>query len=343
MIEKKITDLEKETSKDDFWKNPEQAKEISKELNGCEKLLSDWRQIEKEVNDEIELINLAEKEKQTESILKDLKLKTEENEKRFNFLKIELFFSDPYDKNNAILMIHAGTGGVDAQDWAEMLSRMYLRFAEKNNFVTKIFERNSGDEAGIKSIIFEVSGPFAYGFLKGEKGVHRLVRRSPFNAQNLRQTSFALVEVIPEIAKDEEIEIKPEDLKIETFRSSGPGGQHANVTSSAVRITHIPTGIKSSSQNERSQFQNKESSLKILKSKLLELKILEEEKKIKSLKTSEQASWGNQIRSYVLHPYTLVKDHQTSYEESNVDDVLNGNLLPFIEKNIQKFHKKQKV
>jgi len=248
-----------------------------------------------------------------------------------------------YDDYDALLTIHAGTGGVEACDWAEMILNMYLQFVQRNKFSVKIIDRLAGKEAGIKNALLEIKGKFAYGLLKSERGVHRLVRISPFDADHARHTSFVLVEVVPLIKKDQEVVIKPEELKIETFRSSGPGGQHANVTASAVRVTHLPTGLAASCQSERSQWRNKEEALRVLKSRLLERMIEDKEKKIKKLKGSTvEASWGNQIRSYVLHPYQLVKDHRTGYETNRVQEVLNGELMPFIEAYLHWFSKNLK-
>jgi len=278
----------------------------------------------------IELYQISVEEKD-EKLLKEIEDKSLEIERELYRLESFLLLSGKYDDYDAILSIHAGTGGVEACDWAAMLLEMYLNFAKKYNYKVKIIDRLVAKEAGIKNATLEIKDSFAYGLLKAERGVHRLVRISPFDADKARHTSFALVEVMPEIKRDNEILIKPEELKIETFRSSGPGGQHANVTASAVRITHLPTGITTSSQNERSQFRNKEEALKVLKSRLLEEKIKKEERKINQLRGENiEASWGNQIRSYILHPYQLVKDHRTGYESKDVNGILKGELMPFL-------------
>jgi peptide chain release factor 2 len=248
-----------------------------------------------------------------------------------------LYFKSPYDKNNALIFIHAGTGGTDAQDFSEMLMRMYLRFCEKKGWLTKVIENSLGTEAGIKSATIEVEGLYAYGFLKGESGVHRLIRISPFDAEKLRHTSFALVQVLPEL-EDVKIEIKPEDLKIETFRASAKGGQHMQKTETAVRITHLPTKIVVTCQTERSQYQNKERALKILKSKLYQYYQAKKEEEKAILKGElKSISWGNQIRSYILHPYKLVKDHRTGFESNKVNEILDGELDELIESYLKKF------
>ena len=284
-----------------------------------------------ETNDLLEMAKLDEKD-QTVNLRLEIEKKYNELAKKFKELEFFLLFREKHDKDNAILAIHAGTGGVDAQDWAQILMRMYLRFCDKKNFKTQILDQNFGSEAGIKSVVIEVMGSYAYGNLKSENGVHRLVRISPFDAEAMRHTSFALVEVIPEIEEDLDLEIKPEDLRIDTYRASGHGGQNVQKTETAVRITHLPTKIVVSCQNERSQVQNKERCLKILKSKLKKLeetKIEAEKKQLRGEFT--EAIWGNQIRSYVLQPYHLVKDHRTDYETANVDFVLDGGLEGFVE------------
>ena len=246
-------------------------------------------------------------------------------------METQLIFSGEYDLRSAIIALHAGAGGTESQDWADILLRMYLRWAEQHDYQAEVLDTSPGEEAGIKSAILEIKGGYAYGYLKSEHGVHRLVRLSPFDADHARHTSFVLVEVIPEAEEASDIEISPEDLKIDTFRSSGPGGQHMQKTSSAVRITHLPTGLAATCQNQRSQFQNKETALKILYARLLELeRTRREEEKTKLKGEHIEAGWGNQIRSYVLHPYKMVKDHRTGYEVSNAEAVLDGDLDGFI-------------
>jgi len=292
------------------------------------KTVQRWRGLQKRLADITELMALsADDEALQTEIEKELNDLTSE----LTELEFQLAFKSEYDTRNAILAIHAGAGGTESQDWAEMLMRMYLRWAERRGFTTEILDTSPGDEAGIKSVIIAVNGEYAAGYLKSEHGVHRLVRLSPFDSDHARHTSFALVEVLPEAAADVEVDIKPEDIKLETFRSSGPGGQHMQKTSSAVRITHLSSGIVVSCQSERSQHQNKDFAMKILRARLLEKKIeMQAEEKARLKGKRIDAGWGNQIRSYVLHPYKMVKDHRTDYETGNPEAVLDGELDGFI-------------
>jgi len=289
-----------------------------------------WRELETRVRELLELGRLAEEEGE-DSLLAEVKAEAEKLTNRLEQLEFQQYFSGEYDPNDALLSIHAGAGGTDSQDWAEMLLRMYLRWAQDHGFETEILDVTPGEEAGIKSVTVEVRGPYAYGYLRGEKGVHRLVRLSPFDAAHRRHTSFALVEVLPVVERDVRVEIRPEDLKVDRFRASGPGGQNVQKVSTAVRVTHIPTGIVVTCQSERSQAQNLENALKILRARLLELELRRKEEEIARLRGERvSAEWGNQIRSYILHPYTLVKDHRTGYETAQADRVLDGELDEFI-------------
>ncbi|MCX6765921.1 MAG: peptide chain release factor 2 [Candidatus Moranbacteria bacterium] len=325
---RKIADLEKIGADKDFWNDREKAAKILKELELLRDEVGGLEKLENQLKELEELLSIAASEKDRDELEKQVS----DLEKKINKLEFQALLGGSYDRNDVILSIHAGAGGVDAQDWAEMLLRMYLRWVEKNNFKAKILDESRGGEAGIKSATAEIEGPYAYGNLKSEAGVHRLVRLSPFNADNLRQTSFALVEVLPVIGEIKEVAISNKDLKIDTYRSSGAGGQSVNKTDSAVRITHFPTGIVVSMQNERSQTQNKEQAMKVLTAKLHQ-KYLEDQEKEKHKLRGEfkSAEWGNQIRSYVLHPYKLVKDHRTKYETANPEKVLDGELNEFTE------------
>lgn len=320
-----------------FWEFQSQARTKAERHNALKQQLDFWNGLQKELE---ELFALASEHFKTEELneadKKYFEQQLEGIEKQFLAARIEAFLSGKYDDHGAIVSIHAGAGGSDAQDWTEMLSRMYTRFAEKRKYKVDLLEISKGSEAGIKSVTFEVLGRNAYGYLKSEAGVHRLVRLSPFNPAHTRETSFALVEVLPILQEAEQVKIDPKDLKIETSTASGHGGQSVNTTYSAVRLTHIPTGIKVSIQNERSQHQNKEKALEILHAKLLALEEQRLQKEKKELRGEfHSPEWGNQIRSYVLHPYKLVKDHRTDFESTEPDKVLNGNLDDFIEKYLE--------
>jgi peptide chain release factor 2 len=289
-----------------------------------------WETMSQQADDLLELSALTDAG--DEVMLADLRAQTTTLAAELDRLEIQLLLSGEYDDNDAILAVHAGTGGVDAQDWAEMLTRMYLRWAEKRGFKASILDWTEGEEAGIKSATIEVRGSYAYGYTKGEAGTHRLVRLSPFDAAHRRHTAFALIEVLPEVDDDASVEIRDEDIRIDTFRSSGAGGQHVNKTSSAIRITHFPTGLVVTCQDERSQFQNKDSALKILRARLTELKLREQEEERSRLKGEHVSEgWGNRIRSYVLQPYTMVTDHRTDFSTANVQAVLDGELDALID------------
>ncbi len=326
-LERSLSALQQQTADPNLWADQARAQSLMKQQSDTEARISMWRQLEQSVNDVKELLAAHDS-----SLEADLKKQLDEAQKRYDRQKTELLFSGPYDNHAAIVSIHAGAGGTDAQDWAQMLLRMYIRYAEQSGFVVATIEQSDGEEAGIKSVTFELSGLFAYGKLKGEHGVHRLVRLSPFNADNLRQTSFAKVEIMPKIDQPDDIAIDEKDLKIDVYRSGGKGGQSVNTTDSAVRITHIPTGITVAIQNERSQLQNKETAMTILRSRLAQLQLEQHADDLRQLKgPNEQAAWGNQIRSYVLHPYKQVKDLRTRYETSDADATLDGQLEPFIQ------------
>lgn len=330
-MEKEAETLEGETMWEGFWNEPEKAGKVMQKLQELKEEIALWKGLQAEIISLEDMEKLAESEKD-EELEKEVQNKLLEIEKTFTKNEFQIFLSGKYDSANAIVTIRSGAGGVDAQDFAEMLLRMYLRYAERKKWKAEIIHDSRGEEAGIKSATFKVAGRHAYGYLKNEAGVHRLVRLSPFNADNLRQTSFASVEVLPEIIDKSEVEIKDDEIRIDTYRSSGAGGQHVNKTDSAVRITHIPTGIVAACQNERSQMQNKEQAMNLLRSKLYALKKEEEAKEKQDLRGEyKSAEWGNQIRSYVLHPYKMVKDHRTKVETANVEDVLDGEIDEFIE------------
>jgi peptide chain release factor 2 len=300
-------------------------------LAGLKKVVSGWRDTEKRVADTAELVLLETSAGDT-SLGAEIQSEVTKLASRLEELEFEMSLSGQYDSRNAILAIHAGAGGVESQDWAEMLLRMYLRWAERSGYKAEVLDTSPGEEAGIKSAVVEISGDYSFGYLKSEHGVHRLIRLSPFDADHARHTSFALVEVMPEAEEEVDIKITPEDIKIETFRSSGPGGQHMQKTSSAVRIVHLPTGLSVTSQNERSQHQNKEIAMRILEARLLKLEIAKREEERARLKGKRiVAGWGNQIRSYILHPYKMVKDHRTDYQTGDTEAVLDGKLDGFID------------
>jgi len=287
-----------------------------------------WRELEKRVADVTELVSLAEEDA---SLQAEIRSEAEKVTSQLDELEFQMAFSGEYDARNAILTVHAGAGGTESQDWADMLMRMYLRWAERRGYKAEVLDVSPGEEAGVKSVVIGIDGDYAFGYLKSEHGVHRLVRLSPFDADHARHTSFALVEVMPEAQADVDVKIGPDDLKVDVFRSSGPGGQHMQKTSSAVRLTHLPTGLVVTSQSERSQHQNKEIALRILQSRLLELELAREAEEKARLKGKRiAAGWGNQIRSYVLHPYKMVKDHRTDYQTGNPETVLDGELDDFI-------------
>jgi len=328
--------LNKEMQAPDFWNDNGRAQEVSQKASNITKLIETWEGIDEEVEELIGLYPEIHPENDPEGAkeYKEMVVNLGENWRK---LEISTFLSGKYDENNAIVSIHAGTGGTDAQDFAEMLMRMYLRYAERMDFSAEMIDKSDGEEAGLKSCTFNVKGAFAYGYLQGEAGVHRLVRLSPFNSKHTRETSFVMLEIIPEIHHSQQVDLNPDDLKIDVFRAGGCGGQSVNTTDSAVRITHIPTGLVVQCQNERSQLQNKEQAMKVLNARLMDLMEKEQAAELSELKGGvKDIAWGNQIRSYVLHPYKMVKDHRTDYEESNPDAVLDGELDGFIEAELKK-------
>ncbi|PLS81154.1 peptide chain release factor 2 [Candidatus Saccharibacteria bacterium] len=325
-LQQEITALEEQLAHPNVWNNAAEAQQKSKRLAKLKARHDPWRMLADQAAELKELAELDDTSMQGE-----LTSQAHALIGQYESQKLELQLSGQFDDHDAILRLSAGAGGTDAQDWAEMLLRMYLRWAEKSGMKTELIEQSAGDEAGIKSAVVSVSGPFAYGKLQSEHGVHRLVRLSPFNSDNLRQTSFALVEVLPQIDAPEEVQIDDKDLKVDVFRAGGHGGQSVNTTDSAVRITHLPTGIVVSIQNERSQLQNRETALKVLRSKLAQLQIEQHQEDLAQIKgPTQSAEWGSQIRNYVLHPYKLVKDTRTKFEVRDADAVLNGDIDAFI-------------
>lgn len=331
-LEDQLISLTKNTESPDFWADGQKAGQIMKQLSNLKSRLEPWQALKREAVDLKELAALDDKKLENE-LTEQLHAITN----KFNELKGDLRFNGPHDSDNVILSIYAGAGGTDAQDWAQMLLRMYVRWAEAHNMDLTTIAESPGEEAGLKSVTVEIDGNLAYGRLKGEHGVHRLVRLSPFNADSLRQTSFAKVEVVPKVDQPEALVIDEKDLKIDVYRSGGKGGQSVNTTDSAVRITHIPTGITVAIQNERSQLQNRETAMTILRSRLVQLQMEQHKEELKDLKgVNQSAEWGNQIRSYVLHPYKMVKDLRTNHETSDTEGVLNGDLDGFLEAYIEK-------
>lgn len=330
-LEDKLKELENQTLEDGFWSDKKRSNSILKELKDTKYKVSIYKDLESQIKN-LEEINGFLMEEDDDNLANELQKNTKKLEKQLTTFEITILLSGKYDSNNAIITLHPGAGGTEAQDWVEMLYRMYSRWANSKGFSVKELDYLDGDEAGIKSVTALISGENAYGYLKGEMGVHRLVRISPFDSGGRRHTSFASLEVLPEITDDIELDINPDDIKMDVYRASGAGGQHINKTSSAVRLTHIPTGIVVACQTERSQVQNRETAMKMLKSKLLDLKEKEHKETIEELKGVQMdIAWGSQIRSYVFCPYTLVKDHRTNYEVGNVEAVMNGDLDGFME------------
>ena len=324
---KRLGELEKATADPGLWENPDRAKVLMQEKKAVEKEISSWEELRNGVEDLLSLIEVA-----SEKDLADLTGELRELEKKAGALELSALLGEEYDKGSAIFAINAGAGGTDAQDWAQILLRMYTRWAESKGYYLEIPEISYGEEAGIKSATLLISGPYAYGYLKNEVGIHRLVRISPFSSEGKRHTSFASVEAIPEITEEIKVDINPNHLRIDTFRASGPGGQNVNKVSSAIRITHLPTGIVAQSQTDRSQHANREAAMKILKARLYEMMLVQRKEKIEELRgEKKKIEWGNQIRSYVFQPYTLVKDHRTGVEVGDVQGVIDGDLDPFIE------------
>jgi peptide chain release factor 2 len=326
-IEDQIQKLDKVAEDPGLWNEPKKAQLLMKKLSDLRNENEVWDILRRRLQDTLELAQFGDS-----TLLPELEKETIEIETELDNHEFQAMFLGKWDRGGALLAIHAGAGGTDSQDWAEMLQRMYLRWIELKDFESETLDLTEGEEAGIKSTTIAVDGPYAYGYLKSEKGVHRLVRLSPFDSAHRRHTSFALVEVLPQVEDDEEIEINPDDLSIDVFRSSGAGGQNVQKNATAIRMTHIPTGIVVTCQNERSQLQNRENALRVLKSRLLELKQQEQVERLSELRGEyKKAEWGNQIRSYVLHPYQMVKDHRTNYEEGNTQAVLNGEIEGFVE------------
>ena len=322
-----LQEMEAKSTEPEFWNSPDDAQKVMQQIAKIKAVIQPWLKISNRINDTLELAELEDPDLE-EELTTEANTLVDDVEK----MSVRAMLSGVNDNEDAILAIHAGAGGVDAQDWAEMLERMYLRWAEQNGYKVDFIERSDGEEAGLKSVMMTISGPYAYGYLRSEQGVHRLVRLSPFDSANRRHTSFAKVELWPDIQEDIDIEINEKDIRVDTYRASGAGGQHVQKNDTAVRMTHIPTGIVVQCQNQRSQGQNRERALQILKSRLYELERQKKEAELAALKGENvDAGWGNQIRSYVLHPYQMVKDHRTNHEVGNTGAVLDGRLNDFME------------
>ena len=327
---KRIEELEMEMEAPGFWDDPDSSNRKMKELKNLKDTAELCDKLETQYSDILTLIEMGHEEEDPDMV-EEIRGELDEFIEELDELRVSTLLSGEYDRDNAILKLNAGAGGTESCDWCGMLYRMYTRWAEKKGFSVEVLDYLDGEEAGIKSVTFQINGENAYGYLKSEKGVHRLVRISPFNAQGKRQTSFVSLDVMPDIEEDVDVEINPDDLRIDTYRSSGAGGQHINKTSSAIRITHLPTGIVVQCQNERSQFQNKDKAMQMLKAKLYMLKQQENAEKLSDIRGDvKEIGWGNQIRSYVLQPYTLIKDHRTGFESGNVTSVLDGSIDGFI-------------
>ena len=333
-LTEELTQLNQKQHSPNFWDDVKTAQQVSQRAKNIEDKIADYNKLCKRLQDVCDLIDIVSDD---EAMLEETSTELASIEAAVAEMHITTLLSGKFDVHNAILTLHAGAGGTEAQDWVQMLYRMYTRYAERRGYKVELMDMLQGEEAGIKSVTFQVNGANAYGYLKAEKGVHRLVRISPFDAQKRRHTSFASLEVMPELPTDNDIVIEDKDLKVDTYRSSGAGGQHVNKTESAIRITHIPTGIVVSCQTQRSQIQNREQAMQLLKSKLAELKEREQMEEALSIKGEiKKIEWGSQIRSYVFCPYTLVKDHRTNYENANIVDVMDGNIQAFIEDYLQK-------
>lgn len=330
-MQKELEELEQKSAEPEFWNDAENSQRVLQRTKHLRSGIETYNKLVSACEDAVTLAELGLEEKD-ETVLDEVKQNFENVRSQYEKMRLETLMRGEYDSNNAIITLHAGAGGTEAMDWVQMLFRMYMRWAEKNGFETRVLDMLEGDEAGIKSVTAAISGDHAYGYLKSEKGVHRLVRISPFDAAGRRHTSFASMEVMPELDDSVEVDIDPADIKMDVYHSSGAGGQHINKTSSAVRLTHIPTGIIVTCQNERSQLQNREMAMKMLKAKLLDLKEKEEAEKISQIKGEQMdIAWGSQIRSYVFCPYTLVKDHRTNYEDGNIQKVMDGGIDEFIQ------------